>query len=237
MRSWAALSGLALALVTTAWLVLDGSAPLDEPSTTAESRANAATSDDSAARKRARDGSSLEARVAMLEDEVDSLRREVRTLRARPMTVASSDSPRAEVSPGEPAFEHAVRSVVEQERATQEEARLERRRDQWEARLEELSTELGERAGLGEEQKDQIAGLWSVEAEELLPLLTAARSGEASFRDVREQLEAVRTRTDEQAASLLTPSQLEIYEELRPRGPGGRGGRGGRGNRRDGDGR
>jgi hypothetical protein len=237
MRSWAALSGLALALVTTAWLVLDGSAPLDEPSTTAESRANAATSDDSAARKRARDGSSLEARVAMLEDEVDSLRREVRTLRARPMTVASSDSPRAEVSPGEPAFEHAVRSVVEQERATQEEARLERRRDQWEARLEELSTELGERAGLGEEQKDQIAGLWSVEAEELLPLLTAARSGEASFRDVREQLEAVRTRTDEQAASLLTPSQLEIYEELRPRGRGGRGGRGERGNRRDGDGR
>lgn len=228
MRSWIAFSGLAVALATVAWLVV-GRSSADEASGADEPRPASSSKADEVPRQRARDGS-LETRVAVLEDEVDALRREIRGLRARP--VASPPSPSSlDAFPGEPAFEHAVRNVVEQERAREEEARLERRRDQWEARLESLSTELAERAGLGNDEQEQIAALWSAEAEEILPLIAAARSGEGSFRDVREQMDVIRARTDEQAASLLSAAQQEIYEELRPRGPGGRGGRGGRGDR------
>ena len=170
---------------------------------------------------------SLEERIAALEDEVKALRSEVRRLSGRPVTASTRPSSLDAPSPTEPAFEHAVRSVVEAERAREEEARVERRRDQWQARIEELTTELGERVGLADEQREQVAALWAAEAEDILPLVAGARSGEVPFREIREQIEAVHARTDEQVAQFLTSAQLEAYEELRPRGPGGRGGRGG----------
>lgn len=230
MRAWLGVGVAAITVGGAVWAL--GGSTLDEPEVTADARVKARGDAEPRARKRDPDAS-LETRVAELEDEVDALRREVQRLRVRPVATGPSGPSNLDMpDPEDPAFEHAVRSVVEQERAAQEEARLERRRDQWDARLEELSAELGQRAGLGDEQTQQVVGLWSTEAEEILPLITAARSGEGSFREVREQIEAIRIRTDEQAAQLLSGTQLEVYEELRPRGPGGRGDRRDRDRRR-----
>jgi hypothetical protein len=213
-----------IVLGAVAWMFVGDRTPSDDGPRADHStaRAKARSGDD-----RRRDAS-LEDRVAALEDELGALRLEVRRLGGRPVVAASRPSSLDAPTPEEPAFEQAVRSVVEAERAREEEARVERRRDQWQGRLEELSTELTERAGLRSDQSDQVVALWSAEAEELLPLIMAARSGEGSFREVREQAEAIRARTDEQIAQLLDARQLEIYGELRPRGPG-REGRGGRG--------
>jgi chromosome segregation ATPase len=230
MRTWLAAGGFALALGTTAWLVMGDSAT--SPSDTNEARRPSPAKTRAGSRAQPPDAT-LEDRVASLEAEVDGLRREIRALRSRPVAVASASASDLEASAERPELEQAVRSVVEQERAREAETRLERRRDRMEERLESLSAELAERAGLGREQHEQIAGLWSTEAEEILPLISAARTGDVSFRDIREQIDAIRARTDEQAASLLSAGQLEVYEELRtqPFGGGGRGGRRDRGER------
>lgn len=173
-----------------------------------------------------RDGT-LEERVARLEDEVIMLRRQL-ALRGRvPISGGSDPSSVAD----DPVLDEQVRGIFEEEREREREQEQERRRERFEEMRTEALDELVSVAGLTEQQREAIDGLWSGEADRLLPLVTSARSGERSFREIRDELETIRKETDDAAKAALSESQYEHYEELRPRGPGRRGDRGDRGGR------
>jgi hypothetical protein len=168
-----------------------------------------------------RRGGTLEQRVTDLEREVDALRRQVASAQLGRVVSAADDDASAESVEGS-GFEAAVRSVYESERAREHEEASVRRQERMQARMEEAADELAQQAGLDDEQRNRVLALWTTEAERIVPLIESTRGGDRSFRDIREQLQTIRSQTDEQAATELSPAQLEAYRELRPRGPGGR---------------
>lgn len=174
-----------------------------------------------------RDGS-LEERVARLEDEVASLRRQL-ALRGR--TAISSDGADIESIVDDPLLDAQVRDILEDEREAERERRNERRLERFEEVRTEALDELVVQARLTQQQREGIDELWASEAERILPLITEARSGDRGFREIRDELEGIRKETDQAAQALLSEAQFEQYDTLRPRGPGrgGRGGGGGRG--------
>lgn len=175
----------------------------------------------------ARDGT-LEERVTRLEDEVRMLRRQL-ALRGR--VAVSGGSADVESIVDDPVLEDEVRSIVEDEREAERERSNERRAERFAEFRQETLDELVKVAGLSEDQRQSIDGLWTTEAERIIPLIAEARSGDRSFREVREELDGIRKETDEAVEAMLSESQFEHYDGLRPRGPGGRRGRdgGGRG--------
>lgn len=176
-------------------------------------------------------GSGIDARVAKLEREVASLRQQVGMLKGVSGAFArGGDGDAYDDAPsGNPEFDDAVRAVLADERTREREEDDERRRERWETRSQERLDELVSEFGVSPAQRESLSALWSTEREKATALITAARSGEQDFEDVREQMETMRKETDAEAAKLLSSDQYAAYEELRPRGPGGRGGRGGRG--------
>jgi len=178
-----------------------------------------------------RDGT-LEQRVARLEDEVAMLRRQV-AVRGR-VALTGSSSVDAEALAEDPVLESHVRDIVEDERVQERERRDERRAERFEEFRREALDELVKVAGISENQRTSIDDLWSTESERIIPLITEARAGDRSFGEVRTEIEGIHKETDEAVAAMLSETQYESYEELRPRGPGGRrggpgGGRGGPG--------
>ena len=167
-------------------------------------------------------GGSLDARVAKLEREVDSLRRQLAITRGASTVMSGDDDDAAEV-PAQ--FDDAVRAVLEEERSREREEEAERRRDRWESRSEEILDELVSQAGINASQRETIGSLWSAEREKAGPIFMAAREGDKDFSEAREEIEALRKQTDAEVAKLLSSEQYTAYEELRPRG-GGRGGGG-----------
>lgn len=178
-------------------------------------------------------GGSPVARIKKLEREVESLKRDVRLLRAakglavRARSGASDNGASDNGASGGEPFEGAVRDIIEDDRKEEREAELERRRDSFAQFADETAKELAKEAGLGDEARDSVAQLWRTEVDAVLPLMMAARSGERSFPEVREEVEKVRSETDAAAKALMNEKQFETYEELRPRGRR-RGGRRGR---------
>lgn len=174
----------------------------------------------------------LEQRVARLEDEVAMLRRQL-ALRGR--VAVSGGSVDASELAEDPVLDQQVRSIFEEEREREREREDEVRRERFDEMRTAALDELTSVATLTEQQRETIDGLWNGEADRVTPLIGAARSGERSFGEIREELEAIRTETDAAAKAALSESQHEHYDELRPRGPGrrggGRGGRGGGGGR------
>lgn len=171
---------------------------------------------------------SLEDRVAALEREVVTLRRAL-AMRGR-VEIASGSTP--ESIADDPVLEQEVRGIVEEEREREREREMERRRDRFEELRTETLDELVKVAGLSDDQRTTIDELWSSEADRMLPLMMAARSGDKGFGEVREEARTIRQETDDAVRAMLSDEQFESYEELRPRGPGGRGGpRGGRDDR------
>jgi hypothetical protein len=158
------------------------------------------------------------ARIEALEAEMAALKREVKMLRAvkgvGPTVAALDDGATSDSAD----FEGAVREIIEHDRKEEREAEDERRRDGMKGMVEETAAELAEAAGLDDEQRESIAGLWQTEADALLPLFTSARNGDRSFPEVRAESEKAREETDAAAKALLTAAQYEKYEELRPRG-------------------
>lgn len=242
---------IALALTLTAgvgWYALS-SGEAEEPEasdateTSAKKTRSARRRDDAPSRSRGgddfeprRDGT-LEQRVARLEDEVAMLRRQL-AVRGR-VAMTGSSSVDAETLAEDPVLESHVRDIVEDERVQERERRDERRAERLEEFRTEALDELVKVAGITETQRTSIDGLWSTEAEHIIPLIAEARAGDRSFREVREEIEGLHKETDEAVAEMLSETQYESYEELRPRGPGGgRGGPGGgRGGGRGGPGR
>ncbi|MCX4240684.1 hypothetical protein [Paraliomyxa miuraensis] len=173
-----------------------------------------------------RDGT-LEQRVARLEDEVAMLRRQL-ALRGRvPMSGGADARELAE----DPVLGEQVREIFEEERQREREHEDEVRRERFEEMRTAALDELVSVAGLTEQQRETIDGLWNGEADRVMPLIQSARSGDRSFGEIREELEAIRKETDDAAKAAMSEDQYEHYDELRPRGPGRRGGRGDRGGR------
>ncbi len=229
MRALAIALGIVL-VAGVGWLFMSGddestgvsAASDDQPSSAAERRGqHSGPARDGRSQGPRRDGS-LEQRVARLEDEVAMLRRQL-AVRGR---VALSGQPSTEDLADDPVLDDHVRGIVEDERERERERRNERRAERFEEIREEALDELVRTAGLTEQQRESIDGLWTTEAERIVPLIAEARAGERSFREIREELEGFRKQTDEAVAALLSDTQYETYEELRPRGPGRRRGQG-----------
>ncbi len=176
----------------------------------------------------------LEDRVADLEREVEQMRQEMKKLRmvrgsvaARGATLGSDADEGAEA----PAFEGAVRDIIETEREEAREKRTDAMRDRFSTRHEEILDDLVAATGLKKTERESIESLWETETEQLIPLFMAAREGERPFSEVREEAEKLRSATDSSVEEMLSPAQFEQYKEMRPGPPRGRGGRG-RGERR-----
>src|SRR5688572_17242059 len=217
----AAFIAIAVALVGAGgWFMLrDPSSPKSKAETTAVK----AGSDRSAGQddrpvfddEPASEGGGLEGRVAKLEREVESLRRQLMITRGA-ATVMSGDDDGAVEAPAQ--FDDAVRAVLEEERSREQEEDAERRRDRWESRSEEILDELVSQAGINASQRETIGALWTSEREKAGPIFMAAREGDKDFSEAREEIEALRKQTDAEIAKLLSSEQYTAYEELRPRG-------------------
>jgi hypothetical protein len=169
---------------------------------------------------RARDrGGSAIARIEALEQQVQTLEREVKLLRAAAglsaRVAAAGDD---EVAADDPLFEGAVRDIIETDRKEEREAEMERRRERFTEMIEENANELAARAGLDADRRAGIAALWQGEADRVLPLFMAGRSGERPLSEIREEIDKVRAETDAEARKLLPAEHHELYDELRPRG-------------------
>ncbi len=240
---------LALAVVAGAGWYVMSAGEAEEPeaedvaeTSTKKSRAGRRRGDGSTGARARRDDfeprrdGTLEQRVVRLEDEVAMLRRQL-AVRGR-VALGGSSSVDPEALADDPVLESHVRDIVEDERVQERERRDERRAERLAEFRTEALDELVKIAGITEDQRASIDGLWSTETERIIPLISEARAGDRSFREVREEIEGLHKETDEAVAAMLSETQYESYEELRPRGPGGgRGGRGGRGGPGGGPGR
>jgi hypothetical protein len=166
----------------------------------------------------------VDGRLAALEDEVASLRREVKALRmGRGVTApraAFDDEP--EATEDAPAFEGAVRDIIETEREEARERRTDAMQERFSERHGEILDELVATAGLKSSERESIQALWETEAEQIIPLIMSAREGDRPFGEVREEAEKLRGTTDAAVEEMLTAEQFEQYKEMRPGPPGRR---------------
>lgn len=201
------------------------------------------------------DVQALEKRVKALEDTVVSLSTRVMALERRPAAPEGSGGAVASAPPAALAQEveqlkTEVRSLVagealnsqggreylkEMVRSVQDEMRTAQRQErqqQWAqaqtqaqaARSERLRKFISE-AGLNYSQEQELTRRMEEEETRRQALFDAMSAGTRSQRDVRQELRAMRTQTDEAMQKLLSESQWARYEELRreergPRRPG-----------------
>ncbi len=212
-----------LAVGAGAWLLMPDS---DDEATTAQAEVRKRDGERRGPRGRtAASDDDLVGRVSALEDEVAQMRREMKKLRmvrgsavARGATVGSDESGQNEA----PAFEGAVRDIIEVEREEAREKRTDAMRERFSDRHGEILDELVAVAGLNKDERESIEGLWETEMEQMIPLFMAAREGERPFGEVREEAEKLRNATDGSVEEMLTPEQFEQYKEMRPGPPGRR---------------
>ncbi len=222
------ITGSVAALGLGAWLLLaDGADDTDLADETAQKQKGRRSP-----RSRAADGD-LDDRVVQLEKQVAALQGEVTKLRMVRGSAAARGSMLEAPDPEEiaeaPAFEGAVRDIIEGEREEARERRTDAMRERFTERHKEILDDLVITAGLGKTERKSIETLWETEAEQAIPLFMAAREGERPFSEIREEAEKLRNATDTEVESMLTPEQFEQYKEMRPGPP--RGGGGGRGRR------
>ncbi len=178
----------------------------------------------------------LAARVAALESEVRSLRSELAALRAverrpaaRPTVAARPTEPGAEADDAqEPpeALEDLVTTRVDDAMRNAREERQARRAAWREAHQESRLRSLAEEVGLTPKQVEQLTAVLADERERGRSLREEARE-DMDFEAMRPKFEALRARTDEAAAELLSAPQLEGWQKFRERrGWGGWGRRG-----------
>jgi hypothetical protein len=221
----AALAGLlALAGFGVWWMVgRDADAPAVRAKAKGGDRSKPAAPGDPAAEASEPGDGDLEGRVAALESEVAALRRQIGGLQAARAGFAAApddDEVEADARPVE-GFAAAVREVLAEEREREQVEEDERRAERWEQRMEERLDELSE-AGVTIPQREAIAKLWELERERVQPLMAAARRGERDFQEVRDEIDGARKETDDAVAKLIDAKQLELYTDMRTRGPGGR---------------
>jgi hypothetical protein len=220
-RGWLLVGAVsAAALVGTAIWVADAEDDAEEELATTDEGEPAPDRDRRPRGKRAKSSSAM-ARIEALEEQVASLEREVKALRAASgltARLASSPSEDDEAVPDDPVLEGAVREIIENDRKEEREAEVERRRERYAEMIDESANELATAAGLNTEQRNNVAALWQSEAEQVMPLWMAARSEDRPWNEVRDEIEKIRASTDAEAKKLLGEEHHELYEEVRPRG-------------------
>jgi len=230
MRASVVIGGLAAVLaVTGAIVLLFGDEDPTEESAEQDGARRPRAREDEGRRDRRRGGEArgdrgarngadtdLEQRVAKLEREVATLRRQLALSTGRRVASTRSDDTELTEELDSPVFDDAVRDIVADERQREREER-------WQRFSERALSELSEATGLDAERQTAIAALWDTEREKLTPLIQSARSGEADFAEVREQVDKIREESDAEARKILSDAEYEAYLESRPRGPGRRG--------------
>jgi hypothetical protein len=108
-------------------------------------------------------------------------------------------------------FQESVNRALQNIRADEEHERDERRRQAYEERLDERLSELALDLGLTKNQSDGLRSLYLEQNERRMQLMDEARDGNwstmrDSFREMREQM-------DQRLAQILTPDQLQRYNE------------------------
>lgn len=172
-----------------------------------------------------------EDRLDELEKEVVELRAQIRGLQLRGGVARGFAGSAGAGTPStdEPEFQETVREIVADERDREREEQMDRRRERSRERTQETLEEFVAKANINAQQREQIGTLWNDERDQMFSMFTEARSGDRDFREVRDEARQLRRNTDEQAKTVLSEDQFEVYSELRPRGPGGGGGRPGGG--------
>ena len=130
-----------------------------------------------------------------------------------------------------PGLETFVLGVLDQKEEREEEARRLRREEARVERLTRRMEELTAELGLSPYQQDEMMAILNDEAARRDTLISAMReTGDFDRRAVRESMETLRGETRMSLETVLTPEQLQQYEDSE----GGRGGfRGPRGGRPD----
>jgi hypothetical protein len=171
----------------------------------------------------------VDSRIRALEDEVVKLRRDVENMRLRTRVggVAGGGHAASDERDSGGQIDERVREVIEEDREERVEIETDRRRDRMRERNAELVAELKAAANLTDTQSSRIDELWNAEAEQMLSLMMAARSGERDRREIRGEVDTLREATDAEAKGLLGAGQRESYDEMRPRGRRGGGPGGG----------
>ncbi|GJM21695.1 MAG: hypothetical protein DHS20C15_16100 [Planctomycetota bacterium] len=120
----------------------------------------------------------------------------------------------------------ALQQIRETEEAERDRARDERRAEELDERLTELSEEIG----LASYQVEDMRTLFTESGKAMGELMESMRDGGTGFADMREQMDAMRSATDTRLSEILSPQQLIDYEAAGGLGFGGRrGGFGGGG--------
>ena len=233
MKTVAIAAAAAAALGLGAWVIVSDSGNKDAEKPTAARPADddraVTDEDDGPIDPAAYADPALARRVASLEAEVKTLRRQVAMMQG----ARAAFSPRGDADEADaPAAEAPACEIYEEERSREREERDERRRERMEERTEEILDELAADAGLDAGQREAISRAWSAEREKMFPMFQEARDGDRDFREVREEIEALHKATDAEVEKQLSADQYDKYLEARPRGPG----RGGRGDDRGGRG-
>jgi Spy/CpxP family protein refolding chaperone len=81
---------------------------------------------------------------------------------------------------------------------------------------EKMLSHLTEELALSDDQANQIRPLLEAQAEKRQKLFSESSSG-GDRRAMREQMRAIHEETDKQIESILTPEQVEQFQELRKR--------------------
>lgn len=181
---------------------------------------------------------SLEERVAALEQEVSALRAELaerpRRKRGRGgaglaaddeelarrigrASVVGGDGKEALIEAldeGDPEVEGRLSALVRDELEAERDAEWDRRRERRSERSRERIDELASQVGLDASQVEFLNETLEAERDQIFPLFRAARE-DGTFREAREQAEAIRAETDEKVAGTLAGEQLEAWQELR----------------------
>ena len=102
-------------------------------------------------------------------------------------------------------------AVVQEQQQSLEQERREERRERWATRREAKLLELGERSGIGAEQRRAILQIMLATRDQVDDLRQSAQSPEAinALRDRRREL---RRQSEAQIQALLTPDQYEAYQ-------------------------
>lgn len=165
-----------------------------------------------------KDCAALVARVAELEKENRRLRAAFQLKQA--VERAADTRPRTEEYQERETAPTVVQSGLEEESAPErerdeafrqgrEDERYPRRTQEWLDAIESTSGQLDEAS------RRSLRGVWSSERKEIRSLVEEGRNGGRDWSEVREDIRAVRERSDERIRGLLDGEQYEAYRQTR----------------------
>lgn len=174
--------------------------------------------------------SDLDARLTELEDRVSALSSQLRVRQAlekQARALAQGEPAAAEARAGalpkvaeDPAFQLAVRSVldeVEWEKEQQQEAERAQRQS---ARVERQTARLTEALKLDPEQVSEVSAIFTEQAEQLRSLRVQRRdpSEPSTPQQRQQQFAQLRSQAEERLRQTLTPEQFASYQKLAEEG-------------------